>query len=91
MKPHIPPAGPAVHIEQLRFVTDRAPGPGQAQALGDAFAAELNTALATQAPATRLRIGELVVDAGGRPLGDPRTLRSLAASVARRILDQTPE
>jgi hypothetical protein len=85
------PAMPALHIEQLRLVTDRAPGDGPAQALGDAFAAELNTALAARAPATRLHIGELEIHATGRQLADRQAVRSLAERVACRILDQTPE
>jgi hypothetical protein len=85
------PAVPTVHIEQLRLVTDRAPGDGPAWALGDAFAAELDTALAARAPATRLHIGELEIHATGRQLADRQALRSLAERVARRILDATPE
>lgn len=84
------PAG--VQVEHLRLVSDRPWGPSQAQALGEAFAAELDDALRVAAPRPiHLRIRELVVDAGGTALDDRNVLRQLARTAAQRILDRTPE
>lgn len=84
------PAG--VQVEHLRLVADRPWSTSQAQALGQAFATELDEALraAVRQP-MHLRIRELVVDAGGASLQDRGALRQLARTAAQRILDRTPE
>ncbi|AKC86783.1 hypothetical protein [Pseudoxanthomonas suwonensis] len=87
---HATAAPPALHIGQLRFVTDRALGDGRARALGERFAEELGTALAQAGASDRMDIGELVVEAGGDQLDD-RALPRLAAAVARRILERVPD
>lgn len=80
-----------VHIGRLRIATDRPMSVRQAQALGDAFANQLGAALDQAARPTRLHIAELVVDASQHQLSDHHAVAALANSLARRVLDRTPE
>lgn len=84
-------AAPAVHIEQLRLVTDRALGHEQQQSLGQRFAGALDAALVQAGSRARLSIGELVLEAGADQLADHRGLSRLATTVAQRILDRAPD
>ncbi len=84
-------AVPAVHIEQLRFVTDRAVGHEQGQSLGQRFAGELDAALVRAGSRTRLSIGELMLEASVDQLADHRGLSQLATTVAQRILNRAPD
>lgn len=80
-----------VHIGRLRIATDQPMSVRQAQALGDAFANQLGVALSQAAQPTRLHIAELVIDASQRQLSDPQAIARLADSLARRVLDRSPE
>lgn len=87
-----PRNAPGVHVEQLRFVTDRALSIGHAESLGTEFTRELDAALQAARPrAHRLHVNELVIEAARHRLDDRRALRQLAQAAARRILDHTPE
>jgi hypothetical protein len=83
---------PSIEIRQVRFLTDRPLGNRRARALGEVFARELALAVAavSRAP-VRLSFGELLIEAGGRELDDPRASARLAAAVAQRILERARE
>ncbi len=80
-----------VHIGQLRIATDRPMSARQAQALGVAFVNRLGASLGQAVRPTRLHIAELVIDASQSQLSDPHAIDRLADSLARRVLDRTPE
>ena len=84
-------AAPALHIGQLRLVTDRPLHAGQGQLLGERFASELGAALHTNGGNARMSIGELEVQASADQLTDPRSLSRLAVTVAQRLLDRVPD
>jgi hypothetical protein len=82
-------APPSIEIGQVCFLTDRPLGERRARALGEAFARELAAAVAAAPGAPmRLSFGELLIEAGGRELDDPRASARLAAAVAQRILER---
>jgi hypothetical protein len=83
---------PGIRVEQVRFVTDGVLPTARAQALGTAFAGELDAQVQALRPgAGSLQVRELVVQAAAGALADPAALRQLARSAAQRILDQLPE
>lgn len=82
------PPTPSLHVERLHLVTDRAIAAEHEQALATQIVGALDAALADAGMRADVRIGELVVQAGGDSLRDRAAMSQLAASVARRILDR---